>query len=168
MNDWLQIRGDPSIRQFLFHQERVDNEFDHHLDEVLARSVQLVCEYGIFHLKLHFSSGQVTLWLLDDPLRYRVHVREQFLDRNFCFGYTRRTYPPAATVSIDTVARVFAEFGRLRRADHHVYVRSASLNIVNGRVGLNFSCDGSHYLGCDEFLRMADDVFAVGDCGGRD
>ncbi|MBO0614214.1 hypothetical protein [Thiothrix fructosivorans] len=40
----------------------------------------------------------------------------------------------------------------LRFADETIYLRSASLNIVNGTVGLNFSCDGSHYLSYDEFL----------------
>ena len=34
-----------------------------------------------------------------------------------------------------------------------IYLRSASLNIVNTIVGLNFSCDGSHYLPYDEFLQ---------------
>lgn len=33
-----------------------------------------------------------------------------------------------------------------------IYLRSGSLNVVNGLVGLNFSCDGSHYLPVEEFL----------------
>ena len=36
-NRWLQIRGDPSIRQFLFSQSRVNSEFDDHLDMVLEK-----------------------------------------------------------------------------------------------------------------------------------
>lgn len=161
MNSWLQIRGDPSIRQFLFDQQRVDNDFDHHIEAVLARAAQLVCEHGVFHIKLHFSSGQVTLWLLDDPLRYRVHLKEEFLDPGFCLAYPRRSYPRSATVSIDTVHRVFAEFKRLRRGDSQVYLRAGSLNIVNAKVGLNFSCDGSHYLGCEEFLVQARELFVT-------
>lgn len=34
---WLQIKGDPAVRQFLFDQHRVDNEFDRQIDRVLAR-----------------------------------------------------------------------------------------------------------------------------------
>lgn len=33
-----------------------------------------------------------------------------------------------------------------------VYLRSASINIMNGMLGLAFSCDGSHYMPVDEFL----------------
>jgi hypothetical protein len=36
--------------------------------------------------------------------------------------------------------------------DEHIYLRSGSLNIYNGIVGLNFSCDGSHYMPWDDFL----------------
>jgi hypothetical protein len=43
-------------------------------------------------------------------------------------------------------------FRTLRFADDTVYLRAGSLNIINGMVGLNFSCDGSHYMRYDEFL----------------
>jgi len=33
-----------------------------------------------------------------------------------------------------------------------IYLRSGSLNIFNGMISLNFSCDGSHYLPFREFL----------------
>ena len=36
--------------------------------------------------------------------------------------------------------------------DDTLYLRSGSLNIFNGIIGLNFSCDGSHYIPYDEFL----------------
>ncbi|MFZ0469075.1 MAG: hypothetical protein WAL92_09160 [Thiogranum sp.] len=31
-------------------------------------------------------------------------------------------------------------------------LRTASVNVINGLVGLNFSCDGTHYLPVSEFL----------------
>ena len=40
----------------------------------------------------------------------------------------------------------------LRLADQTIYLRSASINIFNGMVSLTFSCDGTHYMSCDEFL----------------
>jgi hypothetical protein len=43
----------------------------------------------------------------------------------------------------------------LRFADETIYLRAASLNIVNGMVGLNFSCDGSHYMHYEEFLEKS-------------
>jgi hypothetical protein len=153
---WLQIRGDPSVRQFVFEQARVANEFDHALDAVLARVQTLMCGHGVFHAKVHFSSGQVSLWLLSDPLRYRVHVKEEFLDPHICLAYPRLPYSREARVSPVAVGRVFAEFKRLRTQDRQIYLRAGSLNVVNGLVGLNFSCDGSHYLDHAEFLRHAD------------
>jgi len=152
---WLQIRGDPSVCQFMFEQARVPNELDKRLDEVLARVEILILGHGVFHAKMHFSSGQVTLWLLNDPLRYRVHVKEEFLDPDICLAYPRLTYTEEALVPTPEISKVLAEFKRLRMQDNHIYLRSASLNVVNGLVGLNFSCDGSHYINYAEFLTQA-------------
>lgn len=143
---WLQIRGDPSVREFVFAQQRVPSEFDRRLDEVLSRVGTLVREHGVFHAKIHFSSGQVTLWLLHDPLRYRVHVKEEFLSPTVCLAYARAPYTPFAIVPAPVVARVLARFKQLRTQDRQIYLRSGSINVVNGLIGLNFSCDGSHYM----------------------
>ncbi len=43
-------------------------------------------------------------------------------------------------------------FAKLRFADETIYLRSGSLNICNGMVSLNFSCDGTHYVPYDELL----------------
>ena len=40
----------------------------------------------------------------------------------------------------------------LRLADQNIYLRAASMNIFNGMISLTFSCDGSHYMGWNEFL----------------
>jgi hypothetical protein len=139
----------------MFEQARVPNELDKRLDEVLARVEILILGHGVFHAKMHFSSGQVTLWLLNDPLRYRVHVKEEFLDPDICLAYPRLTYTEEALVPTPEISKVLAEFKRLRMQDNHIYLRSASLNVVNGLVGLNFSCDGSHYINYAEFLTQA-------------
>ena len=47
---------------------------------------------------------------------------------------------------------VLEQFQMLRFMDENIYLRSGSLNIFNGVVGLNFSCDGSHYMDYREFL----------------
>ena len=161
MKSWLQIRGDPAIRRFLFDQERVDNDFDRQSELIAARATQLVRAHGVFHIKLHFSSGQVTLWLLEDPLRYRVHLKEEFLSGDFCLAYPQRGFPTDALIAPEAVERVFDEFERLRRGDNHVYLRAGSLNIMNGKVGLNFSCDGSHYLDCADFLAGGRELFVT-------
>ena len=48
---------------------------------------------------------------------------------------------------------------QLRLADETLYLRSASINIFNGIVGLNFSCDGSHYIPFQQFLAKDSDFW---------
>jgi hypothetical protein len=149
---WRQIQGDPAIRTQLFAQGRVPSLMDGCLGDVLATMNELICERGVFHGKLHFSSSRATLWLMDDPYRYRIHVMEEIVDPSICLAYSRRPYPTGAMVPPEAVRPVLDALAALRFMDEHLYLRSGSLNVMNGLVGLNFSCDGSHYMVFDEFL----------------
>jgi len=156
---WLQIRGDPSIRQFLFSQSRVANEFDEHLGEVIRTVNLLLRERGFFHAKIHFSSGQVTLWSIADPYNYQVFLKEEFLAPRFLWNFDVRPYPINANVPPQKVRQVLDIFTALRNKDDSIYLRSGSINIINGMVGLNFSCDGSHYIDHQEFIDHREDVY---------
>ena len=61
-------------------------------------------------------------------------------------------YPERAKTSPAQLHQVLQEFKALRFADETIYLRSASINIMNGMLGLTFSCDGSHYMPVEEFL----------------
>jgi hypothetical protein len=161
-DSWRQIKGDPAIRQGLFLQQRVPSEMDAHLDEVLPLMNELMTEHGVFHGKLHFSSSRATIWLVDDPFSYRILGIEELLDPDICLVYPRRPYTVRAIVPPDRIMPVFELFRSLRFADETVYLRSGSLNIVNGMVSLNFSCDGSHYMRYDEFLSKNSDFWLAG------
>jgi len=154
--NWRQIKGDPAIRQTLFLQKRVISAMDENIDTVNGILSELMLYHGIFHAKLHYSSSRATLWLYDDPHRYQLHVLDEIIDPSVCFAYPKRRYPNDAEVIPDEVFRVFEAFKRLRMADETIYLRSASLNIINGMIGLNFSCDGSHYMAVEEFLQKPD------------
>lgn len=149
---WMQMRGDPAIRAGLFHQERVHSPLDQSIDEVLATINELVTVHGVFHAKLHFSSSRATLWVVDDPFRYRLHGSPDLADPNLCLAYPRQPYPADASLPAERVRDVLNGFKALRFMDETLYLRSGSLNIFNGMVGLTFSCDGSHYMPWDEFL----------------
>jgi hypothetical protein len=149
---WLQIRGDPSIRRFLYRQLRVTSTFDTNMDNVLSKTDHLLRERGIFHAKIHFSSGQVTLWTVSDPFNYQVWLKDEFLQRGFALRFDRQQYPINAQIPPDQVRDVLNLFRRLRLTDETVYLRSGSVNIINGTIGLNFSCDGSHYVNYRKFL----------------
>jgi hypothetical protein len=149
---WLQIKGDPAIRQGLFSQCRVESAMDRSMDDVIAIIDELMLDRGIFHAKLHFSSSRATLWLASDPMRYRVHVLDEILSPEVCLAYPNAPYTAEACVEPDRIRPVLLKLKELRDVDENIYLRAGSLNVVNGLVGLNFSCDGSHYLPVEEFL----------------
>jgi hypothetical protein len=149
---WRQIKGDPAIRQTVFMQQRAISDLDQHIDDVIATIDELMCERGIFHVQIHFSSSRATLWSMDDPFSYRVHVLEEIINPAVCLEFRKQPYPERATVRPEQVRKVLEKFEQLRIADDTIYLRSGSLNIINGIVGLTFSCDGSHYIPADEFL----------------
>ena len=151
-HEWRQIKGDPSIRGTLFQQTRTSSSMDEHLDEVLDVVESLMTEQGIFHVKLHFSSSRATLWPYSDPFRYRLHVLDEIINPTVCLVYEKTPYPENAITTPGMVHHVLKAFKLLRKVDETIYLRAASLNIMNGLVGLNFSCDGSHYMSADEFL----------------
>ncbi|ESQ11319.1 MAG: hypothetical protein N838_17880 [Thiohalocapsa sp. PB-PSB1] len=151
-DDWLQLKGDPAIRGGLFYQQRVESLMDSRIDTVLALVTELLAEHGIFHGKLHFSSSRATIWSLEDPFRYRVLDFEDLSGPDTLLAYPRRGYPAEAEIPAQRVTEVFQAFKALRFMDENIYLRSGSLNIFNGIVALNFSCDGSHYMRWDELL----------------
>jgi len=161
---WRQIRGDPSIRLNLFNQQRVPSVMDVCLNQVHDIVYELMADRGIFHAKLHYGSSRATLWLNDDPRRYRVHVLEEIINPSVCLAYPGTSYPLDATINKREIRDVLDRFVNLRLGDSVVYLRSASLNLINGLVSLNFSCDGTHYMAAREFLGK-DDQFWFG--GGR-
>jgi len=149
---WQQFRGDPSIRGTLFMQERTQSLLDDNIDIVSEQVERLITRHGVFHAKIHYSSGRVSLWFLDDPFSYRIHNVDEIIDPDICLAYPIHAYPKDAKVAPEKIAKVLEEFKDLRFADETIYLRSSSINIMNGVLGLTFSCDGSHYMPVDEFL----------------
>ena len=149
---WQQIKGDPAIRGGLFAQERTQSIMDNNLDNVFALMEELILGYGVFHGKFHFSSSRTTIWMVDDPYNYRILTMDELNDPDICLIFPKRAYFKRAIVPQDKIKDIFESFRRLRFADDTIYLRAGSINIVNGMVSLNFSCDGSHYLPYDEFL----------------
>ena len=151
-SQWLQIKGDPSIRGTVFHQSRTDSLLDKKIGVVLGVLEELILEHGVFHGKLHFSSSRATIWLLDDPYRYRLLDIDMLTDPDICLAYPRKTYPENALVPNTRIREILDGFKELRYMDETFYLRAGSLNIFNGMVSLTFSCDGSHYIPWHEFL----------------
>ena len=160
--NWQQVKGDPAIRSGLFSQQRVRSAMDEQIDDVLSVMQELILEHGIFHAKLHFSSSRATLWRVENPFDYQIVNIDELSDPDICLAFKRQKYFDKATVKEEYIGKVFQQFKDLRFADETIYLRAASLNVVNGMVGLNFSCDGSHYMHYEEFLEKSMDFWFGG------
>ncbi len=158
--DWRQIKGDPAIRSNLFNQQRVSSPMDKEIKTVNRIARELVCELGVFHIKLYYPASRATLWTYENPYNYRVHVLDEIISPNICLLYPKKPYPKEATVSKEQVAQVLEYFSYLRFMDENLYLKAANLNIINGMIGLRFSCDGSHFLPVEVFLQKFEGVYA--------
>lgn len=165
---WRQLKGDPSIRGTVFHQTRAESEMDQHVDTVLGVVAELMLYHGVFHVILHFSSSRAIIWVMEDPYRYRLLDINELIDPDICLAYPRTPYPSGAMVPVERIRAVLEAFRNLRLMDEMFYLRSGTLNIFNGIVGLTFSCDGSHYIPYDEFLRMDHDFWIGSEQGGME
>ncbi len=154
-----QIKGDPAIREGLFLQQRAESQMDTQLDSVMTILEELMLEHGVYHCQIHYSSSRVTVWHVDDPYTYRILTMEELSDVGISLAYPRRPYFKRAIVPKQDIMKIFKQFSALRFADPTIYLRSGSLNLVNGFIGLNFSCDGTHYLIYDEFLKKGLDFW---------
>jgi hypothetical protein len=144
---WLQVKGDPSVRQFLFSQQRVESLFDKEIERVHAVVLALLTRKGAFHVKIHYSSSQLTCWICDDAYRYRVYVREEVLEDSFLDHFRDLSVEHLKPLlHASDIAPILHEFARLRLTDETIYLRNASVNLVNGMIGMTFSCDGAHYI----------------------
>lgn len=160
---WRQMKGDPAIRGGLFLQERVESLMDSKFEDVMTILEELMLEHGVYHCQIHYSSSRVTIWHRDDPYTYRILTMDELANSEVCLAYPKHPYFVRNTVPKDQIAKVFKQFSALRFADETVYLRSGSLNLVNGLIGLNFSCDGTHYLSYKDFLsRGLEFWFGVG------
>lgn len=156
---WRQIKGDPSIRANLFMQSRQQSPMDDHLEDVFSLMDELMTQHGVYHGKFHFASSRATIWHVDDPYDYHILSIDDLIDPDICLAYPRRPYFERAIVPPEMIMKIFKQFGALRFADETIYLRAGSLNLVNGMIGLNFSCDGSHYLPYDEFIEKGLDFW---------
>lgn len=159
---WLQIKGDPSVRAFLFQQSRVESLFDIHLDRVHEIVYRLLTLKGAFHVKIHYSSSQLTCWFVDDAYRYRVYVWEEVLDPGFIDKFRDLSVQHLKPlIDAEDSMLILNEFKRLRTTDETVYMRNGSVNLINGMIGMTFSCDGAHYIDHKTFFEKLDNFDTV-------
>lgn len=150
---WLQIKGDPMVRGFLFQQQRVESLFDTSIDRAHEIVHTLLTRKGVFHTKIHYSSSQLTCWFARDPFCYKKFVREEVLDDGFLDRFPDADYSGRSPVlETQDIERIFQEFRRLRLTDQSICLRNGSVNLINGMINMGFSCDGTHYIDHQTFF----------------
>ena len=143
---WLQIKGDPSVRDFLFQQTRVESLFDSEIERIHDVVHQLLTTKGAFNVKIHYTSSQLGCWFCDDAYRYRVYILEDLLKPDFIEQFRDIPLEHLQPVIDDKDTKsILNEFMRLRITDETIYLRNSLINRINGMINLTFSCDGSHY-----------------------
>lgn len=157
--NWRQIKGDPAIRKLVFQQTRVESLMDQHREQAFAILEEMLTRRGVFQMQIHFSSSQATIWMMDDPFRYRILDMDALIDPDICMLYPRQEYPANALIPADTIEAILENLQMLRTADENIYLRLASINLFNGMISLTFSCDGSHYMPYGEFLQKNADFW---------
>ncbi|MEJ2361629.1 MAG: PDC sensor domain-containing protein [Gammaproteobacteria bacterium] len=149
---WRQVKGDPAIRSLLFQQTRIESPMDRDLAQAFSILEELLTQRGVFQCQIQFASSQAMIWMMDDPFRYRILDHEALTDPDICLVYPLQCYPIGTRIPQESIASILENFGSLRLADENIYLRQASINLLNGMISLTFSCDGSHYMSYDEFL----------------
>ncbi len=91
--EWRQIKGDPAIRGMVFQQSRVESVLDQNIGQVFAVLEELFTQRGMFQGVFHFSSSRATVWVIDDPYRYRILDNEALSDTDICMAYPSWDYP---------------------------------------------------------------------------
>jgi hypothetical protein len=141
-----------ATRRSLPRPTRADRDVDGSLDRLVSLSGELLRERGVFQVGLHFAGGQLALWELRDPCHYRVWPSEDCLRPGFAEGFRQALYPVNAGVPPGRVQEVLSRLKSLRLDEGGQRLCSGSLNIINGTVGLDFSCAGSLYLDYRDLL----------------
>ena len=141
------------LSQATSQREHYHSRLDQNLTTVMSVLEELIQFHGVFHVKLHFSSSQAVIWQMDDPYRYRILSISDLLDPDTCLAYPSRTYPQSAMIRRDEVRDILEYLGRLRMQNDAIYLRSGSVNIYNGMIGISFSSEGSHYIPHEQFLK---------------
>jgi len=154
---WLQIKGDPSVRAFLFEQQRIESVFDTSIDQLHDIVCALLAHKGVFHTKIHYSSSQLTCWFARDPFCYEKFVREEVFDEGFLDRFPDTDHAGRRPVlNANDIQRLVGEFKRLRLTDQTIYLRNAAVNVINGMINMSFSCDGTHYIDQHTFFAKLD------------
>ena len=131
---------------------RPTNCLKNRLVDVKDILLKLISKHGVFHLMIHYLSNKIMLWQINNPCQYELYSIEQIIDPDMYLTYPQCDFSNQAKVSIEEIQLVLERFHILQLVNDEVYLRSASINIMNAMISLSFSFSGSRYMSVTDFL----------------
>jgi len=127
------------------------NHFDNRLDELVAITKDLIINKGVFHLAIHFSSSQLICWTFDNPYSYQIYQAEEIFSDGFMHHFASLELKLHSDIKKDQVLPILKSLRTLREQPNGSELRNASIHMINGYIGVNFSCDDTRYINFKDF-----------------
>jgi hypothetical protein len=138
---------DLAIPYWISQHRHPESLFDHKMDRLLDIVQELLTTRGFFQIIIDFSSSRLLCRHYRQDLLHRSIFEGDkvfepaFLDQFKCESSIQKPIIPHPHIS-----RILVHFKRLRFKDDENRLLSASINCLDGMMGLTFSKDGLHRI----------------------
>lgn len=122
------------------------------IDEVLAMLDNLVCDYGVYQIKLDLSQSTVMIYFADKPFCHFTYSIDTFIQLPFTTTQSQQPYPTHARIRKESVTDLLGEFAKLSVVRDQYQLCAAAFNIYNGLVELSYANGMSCQMSAGEFL----------------
>ena len=128
------------------------SHFDDRLDDLANIVEMLIVKKGVYHMSIHFSSSQLVCWTYDNPYSYQIYSTEEVFSTGF-MRFFSPLHPKIHTcIKNNMVAPIYQALKNLRKKVGVNELRNASIHMINGYIGLSFSCDDTRYINYKDLL----------------
>ena len=123
-----------------------DQHFDSNLDKLMEIVHELIMKKGVFHINIHFSSSQLVCWTLDNPFSFQIYTADEVFSSGFMRLFSPLESKLHTCIGKDQVRAILESLKWLRGKREGSELRNASIHMINGYIGLGFSCDDTRYI----------------------
>lgn len=128
-----------------------NHHFDSHLDRLMEIVHALIMTKGVFHINIHFASSQLVCWTLDNPFSFQIYSADEIFTGNFMRLFAPLESKLHTCIGKDQVKAILQSLKWLRSKREGSELRNASIHMINGYIGLGFSCDDTRYINFKHF-----------------
>ncbi len=128
-----------------------DHHFDNNLNTLMAIVHELIMKKGVFHINIHFGSSQLVCWTLDNPFSFQIYTADEVFSDGFMRLFAPLESKLHTCIGKDQVKSILNSLQWLRSKRDGSELRNASIHMINGYIGLGFSCDDTRYINFKHF-----------------